>query len=305
MKHTKILPYAVVPLLIVTTFTIIYLAINQSWSFEITSYFIFLFSAIYILIFEQVLPLNPSWKARKSDFWPELKHFLLSTTLFDALGKVAALSLVLYIQEYFFPSADLWEQLPFIVSFIAALLIGELLPYIYHRVSHTGNPNSIVSMFLWKIHSIHHLPESLNWFKTNWIHPINIFLNAVLKIVPLLILGFNDQVIFAVSVTHVVIAYISHANIQTKTGFLDYIIVTPQVHHFHHSQKLEEAENFGNIIPFWDIIFGTYYNRKGAVEKVGVIKGHISYPRHQNYIQQLSFPFRKMYKDCCKVPVTN
>lgn len=305
MKHTKILSYAVVPLLLITTFSIVYLAINKNWSFEITSYFIFLLSAVYILVFEQVLPLNPSWKARKSDFWQELKHFLLSTTLFDALGKAAALALVLYIQDSFFTADTIWEKIPFILSFVIALLIGELLPYFYHRLSHTGNRNSVLSMFLWKIHSIHHLPESMNWFKTNWIHPINIFLNAVLKIAPLLILGFNDQVIFAVSVSHVVIAYISHANIQTKTGFLDYIIVTPQVHHFHHSQKLEEAGNFGNIIPFWDITFGTYYNRKGEVEQVGVVKEYLSYPKDKNYIQQLSFPFRNMYKDCCKVPVTN
>lgn len=299
MKNIKILPYVVVPLLLITTFSIIYLAINKNWSFEITSYFIFLFSAAYILIFEQVLPLKPIWKVRKSDFWPEVKHFIFSTALFDALGKAAALSLVLYVQEHFFSPAGIWGQLPFIISFIIALLIGELFPYIYHKVSHTGNPNSMVSMFLWKIHSIHHLPESLNWFKTNWIHPINIFLNAVFKIAPLLILGFNDKVIFAVSVTHVVIAYISHANILTKTGFLDYIFVTPQVHHFHHSQKLEEAMNFGNIIPFWDFVFGTYYNRKGSVDKVGVIKGPILYPKHQNYIQQLGFPFRNMFKDCC------
>jgi len=304
MKY-KILPYAVVPLLMVTTSTIIYLAINESWSFEITSYFIFLFSSAYVLIFEQVLPLKPDWKARKSDFWPELKHFLLSTTLFDALGKAAALALVLYIQDSFFTAASIWEKIPFILSFLIALLIGELLPYFYHRLSHTGKRNSILSMFLWKVHSIHHLPESMNWFKTNWIHPINIFLNTVLKITPLLMLGFNDRIIFAVSVTHVVIAYISHANIQTKTGFLDYIVITPRVHHFHHSQKLEEAGNFGNIIPFWDIVFGTYYNRKGKVEQVGVIKEYLSYPKDKDYVQQMSFPFRNMFKDCCRASVAN
>lgn len=305
MKHVKILSYVVVPLLMAMAFLTIYLAISKNWSFEITSYFIFLFSAGYILIFEKILPLKPHWKARKNDLWPELKHFLLSTTLFDALGKVAALALVLYIQDSFFTSAKIWEKIPFILSFVIALLIGELLPYFYHRLSHTGNRNSILSMFLWKIHSIHHLPESMNWFKTNWIHPVNIFLNTVLKITPLLILGFNDQVIFAVSVTHVVIAYISHANIQTKTGFLDYIVVTPQVHHFHHSQKLEEAGNFGNIIPFWDIVFSTYYNREGEVEQVGVVKEYLSYPKDKDYVQQMSFPFRNMFKDCCRAPVTN
>ena len=121
-----------------------------------------------------------------------------------------------------------------------------------------------------------------------------------MKITPILLLGFSPEIIFLVGVTHVVIAYISHANIQTKKSFLDYLVVTPQVHHFHHSMKMEEAKNFGNIFPFWDLVFDTYYNRKGAVKEVGVIENSTTnYPKTTAYFKQLLFPITAS-KDCCK-----
>lgn len=299
MKQNKVLPILAVPFLLLITGIIASLTISKSWSFEISSYIIFLFTAIYILVLEQIIPLKTKWKTKKSSLWSDVKHFVFSAALFDALGKTISLAFVLYLQQFFFEPLEIWNSFPFIFTFVVANIIGEFLPYFYHRISHVGNRNSILSLLLWKIHSIHHLPTSLNWFKTNWVHPINIFLNTVFKMVPLLLLGFHEEIIFLVGVTHVVIAYISHANIKTKTGFLDYMIVTPQIHHFHHSKLLHEAKNYGNSIPFWDLVCGTYYNRNGEVDDVGVIENYVLYPKKENYIQQLLFPFKRIFKECC------
>lgn len=301
MKQHKILSVLTVPALLLITGIIASLTISKRWSFEISSYAIFLFTAIYILIFEQIIPLKIDWKTKRNNLFTDIKHFIFSTALFDALGKTVSLSFVLYLQQNFFIASEIWDDVPLVLIFVVANIIGEFLPYFYHRISHIGNLNSILSLLLWKIHSIHHLPTSLNWFKTNWIHPINIFLNTVFKMVPLLLLGFNEDMIFLVGVTHVVIAYISHANIKTKTGFLDYLIVTPRLHHFHHSKLLHEAKNYGNILPYWDLVFGTYYNRKGEVDDVGVIENHMLYPKQKNYLQQLLFPFKRVFKECCQV----
>lgn len=290
MKH-KIASSVAVPALLILTGIFSYLTLQNNWNFEIVSYSLFIFTLFYILILERIIPLKQEWKSNKQISWTDIKHFIFSTAIFDALGKMLALSLTVCLQEKFFLITNFWNSLPFLATYIIANLTGEFLPYVYHRVSHKGNTNSRVSLLLWKIHSIHHLPTSLNWFKTNWIHPINIFLNTFLKMTPLLILGFNKEIIFLVGITHVIIAYLSHANIQTQKSFWDYIIVTPQIHHFHHSKKMEEAKNFGNIFPFWDLIFGTYYNRKGAVEKVGVIKNiKTDYPKEKEYFKQLLFP---------------
>lgn len=298
--NSKITSSIVVPTLFIATSTFSYLTIKNNWNFEIASYSIFLFTLFYILILERIIPLKQEWKPNKLILWTDIKHFIFSTAIFDALGKMLALSLVIYFQKHFFTISNFWKSLPFFLTYIIANLIGDFLPYVYHRISHKGNTNSYISLFLWKIHSIHHLPTSLNWFKTNWIHPINIFLNTFFKITPILLLGFSQEIIFLVGITHVVIAYISHANIQTQKSFWDYLVVTPQIHHFHHSKKMEEAKNFGNIFPFWDLLFGTYYNRKGVPEEVGVTeRDKINYPKDTAYFKQLIFPITTS-KNCCK-----
>ena len=210
-----------------------------------------------------------------------------------------SLWLVIYFQKSFLPTFTFWEVLPFGLTYVIANIIGEFFPYVYHKIIHVGKHNSYLSQFLWKIHAIHHLPKSMNWFKTNWVHPINMFFNTFLKMTPILFLGFSKEIIFLVGVTHVVIAYISHANIKTHKSFLDYIIVTPRIHHFHHSVKIEEAKNFGNIVPFWDIVFGTFYNRKGTVENVGVFENeNTNYSKIKSYFIQLFFPLT-FTKQCC------
>lgn len=299
MKHQFISSVAVSALLIIAG-AFSYLAMQKSWDFEIASYSVFVFTLFYILILEQVIPLKKEWKISKKVIWTDLKHFIFSVVIFDALGKTLALSLVLYIQETIFMVSGFWNSLPFVGVYVIANVIGEFLPYWYHRVSHKGNPNSSISLLLWKIHSIHHLPTKLNWFKTNWIHPVNMFLNTILKMIPLLLLGFSEHIIFLVGVTQIVVPYISHANIRTQKSFWDYLIVTPQLHHFHHSIEKEEAKNFGNVLPFWDLVFGTYYNRKGAVQEVGLMeKNKTNPPKNTDFLKQVYYPFSD-YWACCR-----
>lgn len=296
----KISRSLVLPLLLILTGIFSYLTIRHNWNFEIASYSIFVLVSIYILIFERIIPLKQEWKPQNDTIWVDIKHFVFSVAIMDSFGKTVALTVVLYLQERYFDPFKAWEELPLVFVYIIANVIGEFLPYLYHLISHKGKENSYVSLFLWRIHAIHHLPTSLNLFKTNWIHPINMFLNTILKITPILFLGFTKEVVFLVGVTHVVVAYISHANIITKRTLLDYLIVTPQIHHFHHSIKMAEAKNFGNTIPFWDLIFGTYYNRKGTVDKVGVVTTiNSTYPSHKKYREQLLFPLRTI-TGCCK-----
>ncbi|NBC67075.1 MAG: hypothetical protein GVY07_15640 [Bacteroidetes bacterium] len=294
----QVISYLAVPALLIVAGMAGYFAIHLQWNYEMTALGIFLGTAFFILLLERWIPLKNKWGIRKKELKPDLWHTFISTAMFDAIGKTAALSLILYLQKTGIAFSSPFENTSLLVNFITANIIGEFLPYVYHRVSHQGKEDSVISLFLWKIHAIHHLPGKLNWFKTNWIHPINMFLNTFLKVAPLLILGFSQEIIFLVGITHVVVAYISHANIDTKTGWLDYIIVTPQVHHFHHSKKMEEAKNYGNILPIWDLLFGTYYNRSGSVKKVGVVKSFFNYPDQLNYWEHLLFPI-KSFRECC------
>ncbi|MEQ8474049.1 MAG: sterol desaturase family protein [Marinoscillum sp.] len=292
-----ILKYLSVPVLLLFGWLLSSLTITFQWNYELAAVGIFLFTSVLILILEKIIPLKSEWKTKREETAIDIKH-LLSAAIFDALGKAFALGLILFIYRWFDSGVGVWERLPFVLVFVIANIASEFLPYVYHRISHVGKPNSVLNLFLWKVHSIHHLPVSLNWFKTSWIHPVNMFLNTFLKYGVLMLLGFDEGVIFVIGITHVMIAYLSHANIDSKTGVLDYVIVTPKVHQFHHSKDLKEARNFGNILPFWDLVFNTYYNRKGTVEEVGVTETDYTYPEQTTLIKQWLFPLYAG-RNCC------
>lgn len=298
MKTSYLLSYVAVPLLLIITGIATYWCIRMGFNKELTTYALFLLTFVYILVLERAIPLKMHWKAEKESLLTDLKHLFFSTAIFDALAKTIAIAAILKLHEYYSTGISLWNDFPFVINFIIASLIGELLPYVYHRISHIGNQSSSLSIFLWKVHAVHHLPATLNWFKTNYIHPINIFLNTFFKVVPLLLLGFSENVLFSVAIMHMVVAYLSHANIKTYTGILDYIIVTPKLHHFHHSTNMVQAKNFGNILPFWDLVCGTFYNKNEMIEEVGVVKSDtIQYPDKADYLEHLKFPFS--FKNCC------
>ena len=171
------------------------------------------------------------------------------------------------------------------------MVAGEFLPYWYHRLSHGNRP------FLWRVHAIHHITPRLNSLKGSWMHPLNTFLNAFTKMLPVLILGFSAETLVAVSVFSLVIGYLSHANIDARTGWLDYLIATPHIHHFHHSVRPEEARNYGTNVMIWDLLFGTYFNARRRVDEVGVrtSPGYV-YPRLDSVSHQLRFPFERPQK---------
>lgn len=56
------------------------------------------------------------------------------------------------------------------------------------------------------------------------------------------------------------IDYFAHANIRLRFGWLNYVVVTPETHRYHHSNSPQHYnKNYSNSLPFWDMIFGTFH----------------------------------------------
>jgi sterol desaturase/sphingolipid hydroxylase (fatty acid hydroxylase superfamily) len=71
-------------------------------------------------------------------------------------------------------------------------------------------------------------------------------------------------------------------------GILNYIFITPNVHRWHHSKKVEEGNNnFGENLAIFDILFGTYYHPKDRhVGPLGIKEG-----MPKAFLSQLAAPF--------------
>jgi sterol desaturase/sphingolipid hydroxylase (fatty acid hydroxylase superfamily) len=285
----ELLRIAAVPLLLAIAGTAVAIAISEGWNREALLAGMLLFTLVFLTGLERLIPLEPSWRIRGEDAWADLAHLIL-VNIFSGIGAVAALSLILRLYEAADLESSLWRDVPIPVQTVLALLVGEFLPYWYHRLSHGNRP------FLWRVHSIHHITPRLNSLKGSWMHPLNTFLNGFTKMLPVLALGFSEQTLVAVAVFSLVIGYTSHANIDARTGFLDYLIATPHVHHFHHSVRPEEAGNYGTNVMVWDLLFGTYFNARERVGEVGVRHGSdFAYPPLDRVVHQLRFPFERRH----------
>jgi sterol desaturase/sphingolipid hydroxylase (fatty acid hydroxylase superfamily) len=84
-------------------------------------------------------------------------------------------------------------------------------------------------------------------------------------------------------------AVFNHCNVNVRLGPLRYIIVTPNFHHWHHSQDKEALDtNYAAHYAFLDYLFGTAAKSdKIWPEKYGVLGDYVP----NGFIKQLKFPF--------------
>ena len=209
-----------------------------------------------------------------------------------AVMGMIMLPILAFFPEYFlgrklvFASRDLLGPVWFQVLII--FLSGSFYQYWMHRLQHT-------IPFLWELHSYHHRVTDLQATNTLVSHPIDFALRNVMFGLVLGIIGFNP---FAIVVaTSVPSGLFSHCGADVKGGFLNYLFVTPEVHRWHHSEKVPEGYgyscNYGVGVSFWDIIFGTFYlpMEEGVVEqpeRLGYPGGGL--PDERNYLKLLLAP---------------
>jgi ornithine lipid hydroxylase len=211
-----------------------------------------------------------------------------------ALTGLIVLPVLTFFPEHFFgrklvlASRDalgpVWLQV------LIICLAVSLYKYWMHRLQHSVQ-------FLWKLHAYHHRVTDLQATNTLVSHPIDFALRNVMFGLVLGIIGFNPlALVIATSVTFAP-GIFSHCGGDVKGGILNYLFVTPEVHRWHHSEKVPEGYgyscNYGVEFSFWDIIFGTFYLpvKDGVAEqpeRIGYPGGGL--PDERNYLRLLLTP---------------
>ena len=239
--------------------------------------------ALLNLLFLGVLfvPLESAWGAgtgrgTKRFFWTDLTFFAGQYLLFggvvfsvlswltEALGSVRPIAPVV--------------ALPLLVQGVLALVLGELLVYGLHRAFHAVP-------LLWRFHSVHHNTEHLDWLAAHREHPVDGFLVQLAMNLPALLLGVSLRPLAALIIFRGVWAVMIHSNTRLPLGPLGFLFGAPELHHWHHRRE-GKVENFANLAPWLDWLFGTYH-RPGAEERwpLGVAQ-----PMPQGYVGQLLHP---------------
>ena len=164
------------------------------------------------------------------------------------------------LEDYYLTSSLRWH-------IVAFLILDDLTQYWWHRLSH-------VNKKMWKLHRPHHVVEEMGVLVT--------YRNAVLyyAFMPgiwfsavLIYLGMGYVYLFYLPIKLIVILL---AHSETKwdkflyrykilsplAWIIERTISTPSTHFAHHGLTAEDGVshpngNYGNLLFFWDIIFGT------------------------------------------------
>jgi lathosterol oxidase len=175
-------------------------------------------------------------------------------------------------------------QQPLWLQIIEILLITDFVQYWAHRAFHR-------IPFLWRFHAIHHSAERMDWLAGLRLHIVDIVVTRGLSYMPLFALGFADAALLGYGVIVTLQATLIHANVRFEFGPLRYWLVTPQFHHWHHSDQDEALDkNFAVHLPIWDWLFGSYYLPGEQWPASYGVKGE---KPPEGFFRQLFWPFKR------------
>ena len=180
---------------------------------------------------------------------------------------------------------------------LIGILLFDALVYWTHRFYHE-------IPVLWKFHAIHHSTEHLDWASGFRGHPLDGTILAP-AFVFLVTAGFSFELTGALAAAQLILGLFLHANVRWRMKWLHRLIITPEFHHWHHTNERDAIwTNYSTFLPIWDQLFGTYFMPKdrrpqvyGVNEEIPVgILRQLRYPlaSWKNPLWYVLHPFQSM-----------
>ena len=212
-----------------------------------------------VALFVIVVPLEKLFrrheqKIRRPGLRTDLTYALASPVL-NAAGVVVGIGVALLAFPTWVPMLLLRPLVmgqPGWLMAIEGIVLLDVLIYWTHRLSHEVG-------YFWRFHSIHHSSERMDWISGVRNHPFDGVIVAV-PLVMLIAAGFQLEVVGAAAVVQTILGLFAHANVRWRLRPLHRVVMTPEFHHWHHSNTPASVHaNYSVFLPLWDLVWGTYY----------------------------------------------
>jgi sterol desaturase/sphingolipid hydroxylase (fatty acid hydroxylase superfamily) len=243
-------------------------------------------STLLFVVIEKLFPLYKNQAIFRPEWQTDLKHFAVNHFLVGLILLTVNFLLNhafgwLVVSDFQQAIRHIW----FLPQLLLCILAADLAQYWVHRAYHEVP-------YLWRYHAVHHSAKTMDWLAGSRQHMLELIFTRVCVLAPLFVLGFSE----AVMNTYIIIvgfqAVFNHANVHLPWGPLKYVIVTPDFHHWHHSQDDEAIDrNYAAHYAFIDYIFGTAVKvpkDKPFPERYGVVGDYMP----DGFVNQQVFPFR-------------
>jgi sterol desaturase/sphingolipid hydroxylase (fatty acid hydroxylase superfamily) len=240
-----------------------------------------------MLLFAISWPLERLWrrhpvKVRRLGLRTDLAYAVASPALqFFGLAISVVVGVVSLAWVPALALRPLVNLLPIAVEALFAILLFDVLSYWTHRWAHT------VGLF-WRFHSVHHSTRHLDWVSGFRAHPFDgVFMAPVFAFV--LGAGIDYRVVAGLGAVQFIVGLWSHLNVRWRFRALRAIVLTPDFHHWHHSNHPEaHRTNYSIFLPIWDIVFGSFHMPS---DRSPTIYG-VDDPVPTTFFGQLIYPFR-------------
>jgi sterol desaturase/sphingolipid hydroxylase (fatty acid hydroxylase superfamily) len=245
-------------------------------------------STLIFVVIEKLFPLYRGQPIFRREWQTDLKHFAVNHFL---------VGLMLLLVNFVIHHGFAWlvnhdfqlavQKIWFLPQLLLCILVADLAEYFTHRAYHEVP-------LLWKFHSVHHSAKTMDWLAGSRQHIFEIIATRIAVLAPLFVVGFSESVINAYIIIVGFQAVFNHANVHLPWGPLKYLIVTPDFHHWHHSQDDEAIDkNYAAHYSFIDYFFGTgVKSEKKFPERYGVVGDYMP----DGFVNQQLFPFKAMIK---------
>ena len=258
----RIFAWSVFPLTLVAAMTLV-LWLSRTGRMELHFALIpgIVGAGLIVIASERIQPHSPFWTRSHGDVRTDLTHMVFSQLLPPPLVDAALTATVGVLAiSLAGDGGPLWpSDLPFIAQLALAAIIGEFGQYWWHRLCHEN-------AWFWRFHATHHSAPRLWWLNAGRFHPLDTVFAHTLTMSPLILIGCTGEVVAGMAVLTAVHGMFQHANIDLRLGPLNWIFSMAELHRWHHSRSLEDAnKNYGANIIFWDIIFGTRHLPKDRI----------------------------------------
>lgn len=215
---------------------------------------------IFVGLLALFMLLEIAWPRHKrsiprSQRWPaNLGLILVNGLCLKLLFPITTLALASWTQHQ---QWGLFNQLNLSAAIAVPLcvILLDLAIYWQHRLFHS-------LPWLWRIHRMHHVDPDYDVSLGLRFHPIEIALSMLIKLSLITLLGVPVLAVFLFEVILNGMAMFNHSNLKLPLkldAFLRKLLVTPDMHRVHHSQRYHEHNaNYGFNLAVWDRLFHSY-----------------------------------------------
>lgn len=241
-----------------------------------------------VAICERLWPYHRAWNSNaQRDMQVDILHFIHNgfwVQSIETFVRIACVMVAIQLTQFF--GSSLWPtHWHWSAQVALGLVLGESVEYWIHRLQHE------VPWF-WRFHAVHHSAPRLYWLNAVRFHPIDVVVSTVGRLAPVAMLGGDAMVLGLLTLFSGVHATFMHCNIPLRAGPLNWILASGELHRWHHSTRLEEANsNYGGDLIIWDIICGTRFLPKDREPPVLIGLANMKhYP--MTFWEQIKSPFR-------------